>query len=73
MNFINNFSRLSNDIKLYLDNLNCQLGFKKRKTSLIDGVLFKILYTMKNSTHENITTKLNLYNNKDVSRKIKFI
>jgi hypothetical protein len=68
MNFINNFSRLSNDIKLYLDNLNCQLGFKKRKTSLIDGILFKILYTMKNSTHENITTKLNLYNNKDVSR-----
>ena len=68
MSFINNFNKLSIDIKNYIKKLNIQLQFKNRKTSLLDGFLFKILYTMKNSTQENITTKLNLYNNNDASR-----
>ena len=68
MNFINNFNNLSRDIKNYIQQISKIHKFKNRKTSLSDGILFKLLYTIKNATQESVTTKLNLYNKIDASR-----
>ena len=65
MNFINN---LSCDIKNYIQQISKIHKFKNRKTSLSDGILFKLLYTIKNATQKSVTTKLNLYNENDASR-----
>ena len=60
MNFINNFNNLSRDIKNYIQQISKIHKFKNKKTSLSDGILFKLLYTIKNATQESVTTKLNL-------------
>lgn len=68
MTFINNMRKLINDIKKYLKELSKKLGFKKRKTSIYDAFIFKLLYTMNDSCQELVATKINLFNNNDASR-----
>lgn len=80
MNFIKNFNKLrvlkdtvehgrSLDIKNYINIISNQKKFRNRKTSLFDGIIFKLLYTMEKSTQDYVTCKLNLYNNNNASRK----
>ena len=60
--FINKLRLLSSQINLYTNNyfnnhINFKQNIKKRKTILNDGLLFKLLYTQKNSTQEIVTPK----------------
>jgi hypothetical protein len=64
MNFTNKIYDLIVDIKNYL---NKKLEFKTRKTTINDTFIFKLLYTMNNATKQNITTKINYFNNNDAS------
>jgi len=68
MNFTNKIYDLIIDIKNYLNKLNKKLEFKTRKTTINDAFIFKLLYTMNNATQQNITTKINYFNNNDASR-----
>ena len=68
MNFTKKIHNLTIDIKNYLNKLNKKLEFKTRKTSITDAFIFKLLYTINGSTQENVTTKLNYFNNNDASR-----
>ena len=67
MNFTNKMCNLIVDIKNYLNKLNKKLEFKTRKTTINNAFIFKLLYTMNNSTQENITTKINYFNNNNAS------
>jgi len=67
MNFINKLLNLSSNIKIFLNNLNNKLKYSK-KTNIINGFLFKLLYTMNNSTQIDTTITLNIFNNTNISR-----
>lgn len=67
MNFINKLLNLSSNIKIFLNNLNNKLKYSK-KTNIINGFLFKLLYTMNNSTQIDTTVTLNIFNNTNISR-----
>jgi hypothetical protein len=71
--FINKLRLLSSQINLYTNSyfnnhINFKQNIKKRKTILNDGLLFKLLYTQKNSTQEIVTSKLNTYYKKNITR-----
>ena len=71
--FNNKLRILSSQINLYTNDyfnnhINFKQNIKKRKTILNDGLLFKLLYTQKNSTQEIVTSKLNTYYKKNITR-----
>lgn len=68
MTSINNSCDLSNDINKYLNNLNDKLTFNNKKTKIHDAFIFKLLYTMANTTQEQITMRINKYKHNDISR-----
>ena len=54
MNFVNKLLNLSSNIKIFLNNLNNKLKYSK-KTNIINGFSFILLYTMNNSTQIDTT------------------
>ena len=66
--FNNKFIELSKSVNLFLQKKHKEYNFKTRDTSLIEGLLFKLLLSEINSTQEKVTLKINNYNNVNVNR-----
>ena len=68
---IQNFILLSKNIKDYLTNVIKDGDIRHRKTSLIDGIIFKLYYSRKETSQESASVKLNkVMNRNTIQRKI---
>ena len=65
-NFNQSIINLSKFINEYLCTKSDELKLRTKKTTIIDGILFKLL-SQKNSTYDKATIKLNYFTNKDAS------
>ena len=65
-NFNQSIINLSKFINEYLCTKSDELKLRTKKTTIIDGILFKLL-SQKNSTYDKATIKLNYFTNKDTS------
>jgi hypothetical protein len=60
---------LSKNINNYLYKINDQYTQRNKKTNIIDGLLFNLLYSQKNTTQESITNKINVFKNNKITRR----
>lgn len=63
-----NFKKLSMYSNNFLNDNNNKYIKRNKKTNLVDGFIFKLLYTQKNHTQDNVTDKINKFKNTFIDR-----
>lgn len=62
------FINIRNEILLLFNDFSSKLKFRTKKTTIADAIIFKLLYSQKNSSQEKITGKLSLFKMNKINR-----